>query len=87
MILGHMSLVDKDWGAFIYTFHMPLFFILSGGFTKEKVDKKETIKKIYHQLLLPFLLLASIWCVIYMGLWIKNHIYDIQYWLYSWVLF
>lgn len=80
MVLGHMQLVDSNTSAFIYTFHMPLFFILSGMFTKETNNPTETGKKLYKKLLLPFLLIASVWCIIYMGLWIKNGIIDLCYW-------
>lgn len=30
VIMGHYGMGDKIYGTFIYAFHMPLFFIVSG---------------------------------------------------------
>ena len=30
VVLGHCSFFNKDIEGFIYTFHMPLFFMISG---------------------------------------------------------
>lgn len=81
MILGHMELVEPEHSAFIYTFHMPLFFILSGMFAKRVEDKKTFAKKLWKRLLIPFMIIAATWCVIYIVLWVKNGIFDISYWL------
>ena len=81
MVLGHMNLVSEEWGRFIFIFHMPLFFILSGMLYKESNDKVLLFKKLYRQLIVPFLLIALIWCVIYMVLWAKNGIWDYRTWV------
>ena len=81
MILGHMSLVSQGLSAFIYTFHMPLFFILSGLLTNRAADKRIVVVKLYHKLIIPYLIIAAIWCFIYILLWMKNGIYDFELWL------
>ena len=55
MILGHMSLQDKYLKNFIYSFHMPLFFIISGYFFKER-DNKQCLKNIFKKLIIPYIL-------------------------------
>ena len=37
MLLGHNSLANDSIFDFIYSFHMPLFFVLSGCFASEKL--------------------------------------------------
>lgn len=63
VVIGH-------WGVFrgarpgvanaasdvIYSFHMPLFVILSGRFMKIREDPIDTFRRSYGQLLLPFML-------------------------------
>lgn len=65
MILGHLewtfimkgtSTVVIKW---IYCFHMPLFFFLSGVTTK-KCSIMETMRKCFYQLLLPYVFLCLI---------------------------
>lgn len=58
-ILGHNSLPPLlyDW---IYAFHMPLFFIISGYLWKEKTLKLEVNKGI-KQLLFPLIFTKIIW--------------------------
>lgn len=34
MILGHGNLVNNDLQCYIYSFHMPMFFIISGLLTR-----------------------------------------------------
>ena len=36
MLIGHNSLASNEVFDFIYAFHMPLFFILSGYFASDK---------------------------------------------------
>ena len=36
MILCHQNLVSNDVSSFVYSFHMPLFFLVSGVFHKER---------------------------------------------------
>lgn len=65
VMIGHsgMFLFVKDkvlLNTFIYSFHMPLFFIVAGFFMKDKVNLKKTIKR----LLIPFLIASVFWVFI-----------------------
>lgn len=51
VVLGHVTL-NKDLYHFIYAFHMPLFFIVSGMFLH---DKQGFIRKQAKSLLIPYL--------------------------------
>jgi len=55
MILGHMSLQNEYLKKFIYTFHMPLFFIISGYFFKQR-ENKVCIKNIFKKLIIPYII-------------------------------
>ena len=54
MILGHMSLQNEYLKNFIYSFHMPLFFIISGYFFKQR-DNKVCMKNILKKLIVPYI--------------------------------
>ena len=71
MILGHRNLLDINSTKVIFSFHMPLFFIISGMFWKN-INLDKTIKSISKTLLLPFTIIALIWCVVYVCFYIKN---------------
>ncbi len=60
MVLGHTA-IPKSLSNFIYSFHMPLFFIASGWMTNwEKYSVYEfTIKKV-KSLAVPFMIYSSI---------------------------
>lgn len=63
MIIGHCSFcfVDSQWVIrFIYSFHMPLFFIITGFFIKK--TSVFQFKKEFHRLLIPYILVSA--CVI-----------------------
>lgn len=54
MILGHCSVIPyMPYRHFIFTFHMPLFFILSGYFYKKK-NIKISLKRDAKHLLIPY---------------------------------
>lgn len=59
MIAGHGPLLDKVGDQFVYAFHMPLFFILSGLLYKPR-SFGETIKKDWVRLLCPYLIINFI---------------------------
>lgn len=78
MIVGHMNLLSSSCTTVIYSFHMPLFFIISGMFHKSK-SKVVTLKKVYKTLLFPFLIIASSWCIFYLFLLIRKDMLNIDY--------
>lgn len=54
MIFGHMRFHNLNW--FIYSFHMPLFFILSGFFFNPRKSISKRIKK----LMIPYLITSLV---------------------------
>lgn len=64
MILGHKELLDTRSTNVIFSFHMPLFFILSGMLHKD-YDFKTALRKVWYSLLRPFLIIAASWCLIF----------------------
>lgn len=61
MVLGHTIGPESPLHNYIYAFHMPLFFIISGYFVKEK-GHLENIRLLYNRLIKPFLFIAV--CVV-----------------------
>lgn len=57
VVLGH---IPQEGGAFlpfyICTFHIPLFFFISGYLTKTRHNTKEELKKCKHSLIIPYIL-------------------------------
>lgn len=54
VILGHMTRFTSFSNKAIYTFHMPLFFLVSGYFISFRDKYKDFVKKKATQLLLPY---------------------------------
>ena len=68
VIIGH-TCPPPYTTAFIYAFHMPLFFVLSGLFLKVDEPLGPFVQKKARTLLIPFViynlvLLASDWCIV-----------------------
>lgn len=78
VILGHGRLCPESWQQFIYSFHMPLFFILSGLLYKWKSFKDTLINDI-KRLLIPYLIINLIcfFCNIGVILLYDNLTFDI----------
>lgn len=73
MIVGHWPFVP-EWGIrWIFSFHMPLFFILAGYFHKVTSDYRTLAVKSAKRLLIPYFLCAAI-VLVYeiMSAW-QNH--------------
>lgn len=60
MIIGHMSLLSPIPTQIIYSFHMPLFFFLSGLLFKKTKNFKEQFKKGFNRLIIPYILINGI---------------------------
>lgn len=84
VVLGHTNLIidGKDKAGdflihFIYSFHMPLFFVITGlllgfqGRKLEKLDKIPTLKvgKLFKRLMVPY----YIWSLVYMAAEFLQH--------------
>lgn len=66
VILGHVLAHDTYIGTIIYSFHMPLFFVVSGVFAKSSCEKYnffEYLKKNIKALILPYMLFLAI-CIL-----------------------
>ena len=60
IVLGHVYSVGQK---FIYVFHVPLFFMISGFLTKREDDRRVFWKKLWYNLVVPMLLMAVANCV------------------------
>ena len=65
MIIGHCGIKNRYINNFIFSFHMPLFFFISGYFFKYREDK-ECLKRNFKKLIIPYIItcLAIIACEI-----------------------
>lgn len=52
VILGHMGITSVN--KIVFSFHMPLFFVISGYFLSDKMSPKEVLIKRSKQLLKPY---------------------------------
>ena len=75
VIWGHSSLFLFDE---IYSFHMPLFFFLSGCFFSVKLDFIDFIKKKFRQLITPYIFFLVLSCVYYWGLLFVTGRFDVS---------
>lgn len=75
MVYGHLNYqgssasIQKQIVALIYTFHIPVFLIISGIFFNYSLDPKSSTKRITQRLIIPYLLFLSIYLL---GLFIVN---------------
>ena len=53
VIAGHMGISPID--SVVFTFHMPLFFLISGYFISTKISFKDFCNKKFKQLLFPYI--------------------------------
>lgn len=53
VIVGHVEELPNPIKSIIYSFHMPIFFLLSGYFFKEETLQNAT-KKMFHSLIIPY---------------------------------
>lgn len=57
VILGHIA---SPFGSFIYSWHMPLFFMIAGFFIKYDLTIKEFIIKDFKRLMIPYFIFAIV---------------------------
>lgn len=76
VILGHMA---SPFGAFIYSWHIPLFFILAGFFIKYELSTKEFIIKDFKRLMIPYFIFAIVGLVLETIKRIALHREDLEY--------
>jgi fucose 4-O-acetylase-like acetyltransferase len=81
VILGHILQYTCKVRIFIYAFHMPLFFFLSGLFARSSNDTKTYAEKTFKRLLLPYIVFVLIDTLIYAldeAIIIKNHTFVVK---------
>lgn len=67
MVLGHGNMVSDDLRCYIYSFHMPLFFVISGLFAKDYIERIPVIKGSFKTLMIPYICLNAV-CLIFFSL-------------------
>ena len=60
IIAGHMG--NGIINNFVFTFHVPIFFLISGYFLKNNTSLKEFALKKYKQLIRPYMRLCNCGC-------------------------
>lgn len=63
VLCGHTLGINKDFEIYIYSFHMPLFYFMSGFVLSDfriSMDWVESIKHYYEKLILPYLCISII---------------------------
>lgn len=91
VIAGHLD--NETINRFVFSFHMPLFFIISGYFLSQKITPKELLYKRCKQLLPPYIF--TCFCILAFSLF-KNSIgifvgtkslndlfFDMAKWIYA----
>jgi fucose 4-O-acetylase-like acetyltransferase len=57
VILGHIA---NPFGDFIFSWHMPLFFMISGFFIKTEANIKDLIIKDWKRLMIPYFIFSAL---------------------------
>lgn len=73
VVLGHLDTGGQISREIIYSFHMPLFFILSGAFAKTNTDFKAYLTKSFKTLYIPYLIFVAVDTVLFSALAVLRH--------------
>lgn len=84
MVLGHAVIWKSPMYNVIYTFHMPLFFLMSGYCFKEKYvgDAKQFVVRKLQGIYVPYVAFSLLFLALH-NLFCKIYIYDAG-WTYGW---
>lgn len=84
MVLGHLVPSDMVLRKAIFTFHMPLFFLMSGYCFKEKYldDAKQFIVRKIKGIYVPFVAFSLVFLALH-NVFCHWHLYE-PTWLYGW---
>lgn len=55
VVLGHIYQYNNPIKIWIYSFHMPLFFIISGFFAKNNINLNKLLMKKFKSLIIPYI--------------------------------
>jgi len=78
VLLGHIKLIDPTLQWFIFSFHMPLFFFISGYLHKSADSIGSSIKKDVQRLLLPYVYFYLITYALWLAAFLVNHKNDTE---------
>lgn len=75
VVFGHIPEEKSSFFLnYVTTFHMPLFFFISGLLTKKENPSKDTFKKYWQTLVVPYLL----YNIIFYPFWMVRYLIEIQ---------
>lgn len=57
VVLGH---INSPFGNFIFSWYMPLFFILTGVFIKTDLDPVQFFTKEFKRLMIPYFIFSAV---------------------------
>ena len=73
VVFGHIPMIPGNLPQkYITSFHMPLFFLISGYLTKKETFGKRTLQKYWHTLIIPYIF----YNIIFYPYWIVRHMVD-----------
>lgn len=88
VVIGHIGTFYGPFRSFIITFHMALFFMISGMLILETGEEEKTlaeiIKKKFYRIMVPYILLSALSIVIE---FVRLALQDIYFWPHFRVLF
>lgn len=75
IIMGHLG--NATINSFVFTFHVPIFFLISGYFLKDSTPIKDYTLKKSKQLLVPYIV-TCVCTIVGVTVWdiIKNHTFE-----------
>jgi fucose 4-O-acetylase-like acetyltransferase len=80
-LAGHLDAALAVY-LFIYSFHIPLFVLVSGHFGKDRLEAKD-YRRLISDLLIPYLIFETIWTVVQ---WIVEGTHTVNFVNASWTL-
>lgn len=86
IVLGHFGSIGEK---FLYSFHVPLFFIISGILCKKECDTHIFLKKLWYNLVVPMVIMTGIYLVYICVSEVWDGKFELRtvYWLVRKVLF
>lgn len=78
VIAGHCIPSDSLGHQLIFSFHMPLFFIVAGYLYKPSMQHKKRLKNDFHRLIIPYLVIA-ICFTLYLYIKEADNIFALRY--------
>lgn len=71
VVVGHSGYLPPSAVKFVFTFHMPLFFIVSGYLYKPR-PVKESLMKDFKRLMVPYFVTCVAVILFYLVIWLKT---------------